>query len=456
MTPRKSLLQLVLTTFILSVGIGCAGTGPRNESEGPVTGLPFFGKYRVHRTVLPNGLKLMVLEDHTAPTFAIQTWYKVGSKNEVENYTGLAHLFEHMMFKRTKNTAEGEFDRVLEQSGAEGLNAYTNTDHTVYIQELPSDKLELILKYESDRMVNLIVDEAAFKTEREVVQNERRFRTENNPDGLIYQTLGELAFKKHPYHWPVIGYEADLERMTAKDAEQFYRSHYAPNRAVLIIVGDVTADSVQALVEKYYGGIPASPAPILPRTPEPDQTTEARKTLTLNIQNQKILMGYKVPPAAHADAAVLEVIQSILTGGKSSRLKRALVDSGIASSVDSGSRFSEDPGLFLISAELQKGKPAATADQVIQRELKRLADVPVPAAELQKSKNLMNFGFYDGLSSHAEKARFIGTYETLFGDYQAGLKLQDAILRVTSADVQRVARSYFKTSSRTVIVGVPK
>ncbi|MGE0615384.1 MAG: M16 family metallopeptidase [Bacteriovoracia bacterium] len=435
---------------------GCATTG---GSGGPVAGMetqPFIGKFQVYRKTFPNGLKLLVVEDHTSPTFAYQTWFRVGSRNEVPQYTGLAHLFEHMMFKATKTRPEGTFDRTLEEAGAEGENAFTSHDYTAYIQELPKNKLAMIAELESDRMTNLIVNEQAFKTETEVVQNERRFRTENNPDGLMYQTLFETAYQKHPYKWPVIGYQADLNRMAAADAVAFYQKHYSPATATIVVVGDVDPAEVSRTVEKHYGHLPKHALPEMNLEVEPAQTTIRRKNLPLDVQVEKLYMAYHVPPANSPDSAAFEVLQGILTEGKGSRLALKLVDTSVASGVESGSYQGADPTLFVFHVNLQEKRRAAEAEAIINSTLADLMKKPVPAAELERAKNLMNFTFYQNLTSNSAKANFLGRYETVMGDFRGGLKIQEQIAAVTSEDVQRVVKTYFKPAVRTIIRGMPK
>jgi len=234
------------------------------------------GEFKVRRVLFNNGLKLLILSDDSSPTFAYQTWFAVVSRNEVVGKTGLAHLFEHMMFKGTKKYPDGQFDSILEQSGVEGENAFTTNDHTVYIQELPKEQLDLIIELESDRMNNLVVDENSFKTEREVVQNERRFRKENSAEGTIYQTLFETAFSESPYHWPVIGYEQDLNIMNAQDARDFYRSYYSPDRATIVVVGDVNENEVIRKVEKAYGTLVAKNTPNVEMKRDPEQKAPRR------------------------------------------------------------------------------------------------------------------------------------------------------------------------------------
>jgi zinc protease len=454
MCTMKSRYVVILSALFLSFA-GCAGkpVAPP-ENSGQVD--PLVGSYQVHRYDLQNGLRLLVVEDHSSPTFAYQTWFKVGSRNEVPKYTGLAHLFEHMMFKGTKNHKEGEFDRILESSGVEGENAFTSRDYTAYIQELPTNKLDLIAQLEADRMVNLIVDEESFKTEREVVQNERRYRTENNPDGMMYQEMFELAFTAHPYHWPVIGYSEDLERMTSAEPRNFYKSYYSPNHATVVVVGDVNPSNVYDIVKKYYGDLPRIETPPPAVSVEPEQTSTRRKNLKLNIQVEKVLIGFHIPALTDKDTPAIETLMAILTGGKSSRLNRALVDTGIATDVDSYSLDDKDPSLLIITINMQKGKKAAQAEAVVQRELNRLAREPVSEMELARAKNRQDFDFYEGLGNNYEKAQFLGHYEALTGNFEEGLIEHQKIQQVSTADVLAVAKLYTGTKNRSVVTGVPK
>lgn len=459
----RPLQQLSLVILLASLA-SCSQTPkkpaipghPEVQTEGRFEVIPFVGDFKVRRARLPNGLTVMILQDRSSPTFAYQTWFNVGSIHEVPGKTGLAHLFEHMMFKGTTKHPQGEFDALLEEAGAEGENAFTSNDHTVYIQELPKQGLDLISSLEGDRMVNLIVNEQSFNTEREVVQNERRFRKENSAEGTIYQTLLEAAFLEHPYHWPVIGYEQDLNVMNAKDAREFYERYYSPDRATLVIVGDVDPEKALRRVEKIYGGIPAKRIPDAPVKPEPEQTAQRRKRLELNIEVEKIWMAFKVPAADSPDSPAFEAIQGLLSEGKNGRLKRALVDSGIAVSVSSGSFTMKDPGLFMIEADLQKGKSALLAETVILREIDRLKNSPVGAEELTRSKNVMRFKFLERLASASGKANFIGQAETSVGGLERGIRLQDQVYDLNPEQVRDAVKRYFDTSKMTVVIAVPK
>jgi zinc protease len=417
---------------------------------------PLVGPWKVNQFNYPNGLRLLVVEDHSSPTFAYQTWFRVGSRDEIPGKTGLAHLFEHMMFKATTHHPEGEFDRLLEAEGVEGENAFTSRDYTAYVQELPKDKLDLIAALESDRMVNLSLTENSFRTELEVVQNERRYRTENNPDGTLYQELFDLAFKAHPYHWPVLGYQEDLTAMALKDPIGFYKSYYSPNHATIIVVGDVDAPHVRDVVAKYYGKLPAMNVPEHAIPNEPAQTQARSKKLKLNIQVEKLLMGYRIPGIEDRDIPAIDLLQTILSGGKSSRLYRSLVSTGIATGVDTDDIDDKDPSLFIVSANLQKGKHAAKAESIILRELKRLQNEPVGKQELERALNRINFGFYEALATDSEKAHILGKYEALTGDFEQAMREENAIQSVTAEQIQTVARKYLMPTNRTVITAYPK
>jgi zinc protease len=441
---------------------GCASSPSPSKTEvsggGAVKSedVPLVGSFHVHRYVLENGLKLLVVEDHSSPTFAYQTWFNVGSRDEVHGYTGLAHLFEHLMFKATTHHPEGDLDHILEGSGVEDENAFTSWDYTAYVQELPKDKLELIAQLESDRMVNLVVNDASFKTEREVVQNERRYRTENSPDGTLQQIFFEEAFQTHPYHWPVIGYQQDLDAMTAQQPRDFYHAYYSPNHAAIVVVGDVDSSEVLKVVQKYYGSYQAQTTPPHEIPAEPEQTSPRRKTVPLNIQVEKLLIGYKIPNLMSPDMPALYVLDALLTGGKSSRLYRALVDTGIAANVGTNPNEQKDPSLFTFECNLQEKKKAAVAEAVILRELKKLSNDLVPESEMERAKNRIQFSFFQGLEGNGEKANFLGRYESTTGNFENGLKIQEQAKLVKPSDIQAVVQKYFSPNNRTVITGTIK
>jgi zinc protease len=451
----------------LALGLGACASGPaKHPAQTPESDpllakaevKPLIGSFRVQRFQLKNGLKLLIVEDHSSPTFAYQTWFNVGSRDEIPPRTGLAHLFEHLMFKATANHPEGEFDRILESHGVEDENAFTSWDYTAFVQELPSkaseDNLDLIASLESDRMVHLSVNPESFKTEREVVQNERRYRNENSPEGAIFQKLYEMAFTQHSYHWPIIGYEKDLNGMSAQDAMDFYHAYYSPNHATIVVVGDVKPQHVLETVEKYYGALQPQASPVHTIPVEPAQTSPRRERMPLSIQVEKLTMAYHAASVKDSDMPALLLLDSVLTGGKSSRLSRALIDTGIASGVNTSPMEQKDPSLFIFEVGLQEHRHAAQAESVIIRELKRLASEPVPASELERAKNKAQFSFYAGLDGNGDKANFLGRYETMTGDYARGLELQSQMMAVTPEQLQTVVQKYFAPRARTVVTGV--
>jgi zinc protease len=438
------------------VGAGPSHLPAVTPTPSPVQSKSLTGSFKVERLVLKNGMRVLAVQDKSSPTFAYQTWFDVGSRNEVPQYTGLAHLFEHMMFKATQHYADGEFFKRSEMAGAEDSNAFTTTDYTAYIQEFPKERLDLIMSMESDRMVNLIIDEKAFKTEREVVQNERRMRYENNPDGLLRQELYRVGFQKQPYRWPVIGYAEDLDRMSAQDAVQFYKKYYNPKLATLVIVGDFEFDQLKSLLDKYYA--PLSSAEVEPTKIEIDEPIlqPIRSTITINTQVEKLMLAYRIPAVNHEDVPSLMVLASLLSGGKSSRLDRALVNTGIANGVGAYASESRDQSLFVVAVNLQAKKSATQAESVVLREIEQLMTETINEREVQKAKNLLLFGQYAGLSSNAGLAQYLGESETIYGNYEKGFQLLDRLQNIQATDLQNVLKKYFQPQSRIVATAVSK
>jgi zinc protease len=461
-TSHTSKASLFLIPLLTGFFIGCA-TPPSQKAETTevVTGdwsvVPLLGDRKVYRTRLANGLKVIVVPDRSSPTFSYQTWFDVGSRDEEKGKTGLAHLFEHLMFKGTKTYPTGEFERRLDMAGAEGQNAFTSNDFTAYVQELPKERLGMIVELESDRMTQLVVDEKLFRTEREVVQNERRQRTENSPEGKMHQELYGLAYQVHPYHWPVIGYQEDLASMNHTDAEAFYRRHYHPGNAVVVIAGDVELSPTLALLKKFYGRIPAAkPLEKAPLPAEPVQLDIRRKNLELNSEVEKLMIAYKIPASGHADMPALSILDGILSGGRSARLPRTLTDTGISRSAWSHVAEGKDPGLFLAGATLQKGKKAVQAEKIILSEIRQIRERGVSREEVERTMNRLEFTLLEGLRTNKGVTEFIGESEITYGDFTRGLEVYRAMRAVTPEQVREVARAYLDPERRTVLIGVPK
>jgi zinc protease len=400
---------------------------------------------------LDNGLQLITYVDPQAPVFAYQTWFAVGSRHEREGTTGIAHLFEHLMFNQTESHPPGEFDRLLESVGGE-TNAATWVDWTYYRDSLPAGQLELAVSLESERMSRLVLGDRQVESEREVVANERRFRVEDDVDGFLSEEMYRLAFTVHPYHWPTIGWMSDIHAISIADCRAFYRTYYAPNNATLVVVGDFDEARALALVERYYGSLAAQPIPEDRAPAEPEQTAERRAHFTKPVMADKLRLGYKSPPLTDDDYPPLEVACEILLGGNSSRLHRALVaESEIASSAHVSLSPFRDPGLCEIAVALQREHAAGEAEQRIDVELATLGRERPGTDELETAKTRLETRFWRELRPQSGKAEALGHYHTTAGDYRRLFGVAEALRRVTDEDVMRVAARYLVPERRTVV-----
>lgn len=404
---------------------------------------------------LSNGLKILVLEDPSAPVFAYHTWFNVGSRNEREGITGIAHLFEHLMFKETKNLKEGEFDRILEEQGG-NINAATYVDWTFYRESLPKEAFRLLPSLEADRMRDMILNDRQVSSERDVVANERRFRVDNSPSGAMYEELYEKAFTRHPYRWPVIGWMKDIQSIRLEDCIRFYGTYYSPNNAVLVVVGDLKTEEVLREINKAYGPIPPAKIPPESIPEEPPQNGERRSKMKQTIPAEKILIGYRIPNALHPDYAAMEVAHAVLFDGKSSRLYRRLItDAQIASEASGWVNQTKDPGLYVIDVSMKPKHKVGEAEKIVYEELERLSKEEVPERELEKAKNRLETSFWGNFKTVDNKAQALAFYEVVAKDYR---KLFDEVKNyrsVTPADVRRVAGAYYGSENRTVVTAAP-
>ena len=414
-----------------------------------------FGERKISRYVLENGLKLLLLRDDSAPVVSYHTWFGVGSRHETAGKTGLAHLFEHLMFNETENLPKGEFDRTLEAAGGE-VNAATWVDWTYYRDNLPKAELKLAVELEADRMACLTLGETQVESEREVVANERRFRVEDDVDGFLSEELYKAAFTTHPYHWPTIGWMRDIEAISIDDCRAFYRTYYAPNNATVVLGGDVDEEAALALIEAQYGKIPSSQIPADRAPAEPEQTSERRLSWPKPVTADKLRIGYKAPALGHADYAALEVASEILFGGNSSRLHRRLVvDSEIASSSHAATAPFRDPGLYEVAVSLQRGHDAAKAEAMVYDELDKLGGSALEPHELDTAKTRLLTHFWRELRPQAGKAEALGHYETTVGDYRKLFAVADGYSAVSASDVARVVKTYLVPERRTVVIATP-
>jgi predicted Zn-dependent peptidase len=399
---------------------------------------------------LPNGMKFIVLESSAIPNANMYTFWKVGSRNEAPGITGLSHFFEHMMFNGSKHYGPKMFDRTMEANGGSN-NAYTSNDLTVYQDWFPASAIDTIFKLESDRIAHLTIDPKMVESERGVVLSERSTGLENSNVRLLMQEVAGVAFQAHPYSWPVIGHESDIKAWTLDDLQRYFNVYYSPNNAVAVVVGDVKAEAVRKLAVKYFGAILRRALPPAVRTVEPEQKGERRVFVAkASATTPNMMIGYKVPAISHPDYYALEVLQSILTDGKTSRLYRALVEKQLATSVAAFSSDGFDPGLVMIYAVAAANVAPAALEAATHAEIDKLAKDGISEEELQKVKNQKLVGLYRELETINGKAQKLGNYEVLHGDYKKMFDAPDAYKKLTREDIRKAAASYLVKSQRTV------
>ncbi len=408
-------------------------------------------------TTLPNGLNVVLLEDHSTPIVHLQVWYHVGSKNERPGRTGFAHFFEHMMFKGSKNVDPEGHPSYISSVGGQS-NAYTNEDATVFWETVPSQYLPLVLWLEADRMASLRIEEKAFRNEREVVKEERRMRIENQPYGRLQEIIADQTFVAHPYKHPVIGSMKDLDAASVDDVREFFQTYYVPGNATAVIVGDFDSKEALALVTQYLGRVPKSDKPVPRDIPkEPPQTEEKRVTLHDEWPLPAVVVAHHITFDGHPDSYPLHIASKILSDGQSSRIYRKLVyETGIALAAFGGGNIIEDPNLFFAVALVQPGHTTEATANALIGELDRLRDEPVTAAELQQAKNQFARDYILGRESNQSKAEQLGHAAVIHNDIKTADGEFEIFQNMTVADVRRVARTYFTPENRTVITILPK
>ena len=413
---------------------------------------PIFAS-QVQETVLPNGLKILTKEVHVAPVVTFHVWYKVGSRNETFGKTGMSHLLEHMQFKGTKNLGKGEIDRLINSNG--GLNnAATWRDWTYYWETLASDKLELAMKIESDRMVNSLLDPKEFNAEKTVVLSELE-GNENDPDRLMMYELYALAFKAHPYHWPTIGWRRDVETITRDQLYKHYKTYYQPNNAVVVIVGDFDTPKALAMAKKYFGGIPRGPEPPKVAEVEPVQVGERTAVIREAGASYRVSIGYHIPDIADKDVYALDIISKILDSGASSRLYKALIDSQLAVSENAYSNTNKNPDLFELDATARDGVKIEDVQSALLAEVERLKTEPVSDQELQKALNQLEADFVYANDSITDQAEQLGYFEAI-NSYKFLDTYLDKAHKVTKDDLQKVAQKYFADKNRSTVTFIPE
>jgi zinc protease len=408
-------------------------------------------------STLANGLKVVLHEDHSTPIVHVELWYHVGSKNEKKGRTGFAHLFEHMMFKGSKNVEpEGHPSRISSIGGQS--NAYTNEDVTVYWQTIPAQYLPMVLWLEADRMATLRIDEKVFQTEREVVKEERRMRVESQPYGKLNEIIYDQAFTTHTYKHPTIGSMADLEAASIEDVRDFFKTYYVPENATMIISGDFDPKEAMDLVQKYMGRVPKSDHRVPRDIPaEPPQTKERRVRLEESVPLPAVVVAHHITYDGHPDSYPLHIASKVLSDGQSSRIYRKLVyEKQLALAAFGQGNLIEDPNLFYAVAIVQRGHTPEETVTALIAELDRLKAEPISPAELQQAKNQFARDYILMRESVKDKAQVLAHAAVLHDDITTADGEFNIFANMTAAEVQRVAQKYFTPENRLVITIMPK
>jgi zinc protease len=432
-----------------------------NREAGPLAvvsdlGAVAFGpSMRIERYALGNGLRVFVLRDHAAPVICLQTWFGVGSRHERVGKTGIAHLFEHLMFGETEGRPHGSFDRLLEAAGAE-TNAATFLDWTYYHANLPKEALALAVELEAERMARLVLREPQVASEKEVVANERRQRVDDDVDGAVSEILYREAFREHAYGWPTIGWMEDIQAFSPEDCAAFYRTYYVPNNATIVAVGDVEPKELLGLVQRFYGAIEPADIPVEDVKPEPPQTGERVARVQKPTPTPKVAIGYRSPALGDFDFAPLSLLNEILFGGRSSRVHRRLIqDLEIAADVRAWVGSFRDPALYDVFLGAREGHTVEELLTAFDAIVDDVCANGVTDVELAKAKARIELSSVQGLETVSGKAEQIGFYEMVIGDPAALFNKLEAYRSATRSDLLRVARRYLVRSARTIVEVIP-
>jgi zinc protease len=398
--------------------------------------IPFGPELSMDRFSLDNGLNVLLLADHSAPVVAYHTWFRVGSRHEKRGKTGLAHLFEHLMFNEVEGLPAGEFDRKMEEAGAES-NASTWLDWTQYNAAIPKGQLSLVVELEARRMAKLVLRDPQVASEKEVVANERRYRVDDDVEGAVNELLWKTAFHDHAYHWPTIGWMEDIEAFTTSDCHEFYKTFYAPNNATVIAVGDFKEAQTLEKISRAYGTIQSSTIPVEDVKPEPPQMAERRLEIEKPTPTEKLVIGYKSPAIGDFDHQPLSLLSEVLFGGRASRVQQRLVQQ---------EELASDVRAFLGPFRAEE------LLSIIEEELEKVIEAPPEDEEIARASARLELGMLAGLETADGKASTIGFYETVLGEPAAAFTRLSALQRVTGSDLLRVARRYLNPTGRTTLI----
>ena len=405
----------------------------------------------VEKYQLANGLTVLLYEDHSSPSFSFHQWFRVGSVNEQPGRTGLAHFFEHLMFKGTAKHPPREYEKIVQSNGGI-FNAFTTNDYTGYYASMPAGKLESVVELEADRMRNLAFDAKEIQNEREVVKEERRMRFDNDVMGSMQESIFRTVYKVHSYHTMAIGSMKDLNAASIDDLKAFYNTYYSPNNAVIVIVGDFQKSEAKHLIQKYYGSIPSQLIPAETVTPEPEQKSPRKLVIKRPVQNPTVAVTYLTSKSGDSDTYALDLLSNILGEGVSSRLHRKLVYTRqIVSAISSSSWTPKYPGIFQITASVKPGVSTDSVVDAVLAEINAFRNGLVTDLELEKAKNQIMMSFVSGLKTNAGKAHALAINEVLTKDYRNLFSDLDRYQAVTKEQIQQVAKKYLAPQRRSVV-----
>lgn len=406
----------------------------------------------VTKFTLKNGLTVLLLEDHSVPMVSYHTWYRVGSRDESPGVTGAAHMLEHMMFKGAKKYDGKSFDRIFHENGINN-NAFTTNDYTGFYEDLPSDKLELVMDMEVDRMSSLALKPEDLASEKEVVKEERRWRVDNNPMGVVRETMMGTVFKTNPYHWPVIGYMKDIEKYDAEKLRFFYNTYYVPNNAVLVLVGDFNTNKVKSLIEKYYGSLPYRPLPRREYPQERPQTVQQNAIVRKDVQNSSFVVAFQSPRQGDPEMYPLDLAANILGNGTSSRLhKRLVYQKQVATSAYAFNFAMREGGVYAVGVNMKPGAPYQESLDIVYNELYKMRKQNVTPAELEKAKTQVMKDLVDSLKTMDGKARALAVNEIVTGTYESLFTDLEKYQAVTADDIKRASDKFTNQTQRSIIV----
>jgi len=404
---------------------------------------------------LDNGLKVLVIEDHKSPLATFQIWYRVGSRDEPAGKSGISHLLEHMMFKGTQKYGSKAFSKMVKKNGGVD-NAFTTKDYTMYYQTLVSDRIDISIELEADRMQNLILAPKEVIAERDVVMEERRMRYDDDPQNSLYEEVVAAAFKSHSYHWPVIGWMSDISSIERNGLLGHYKAYYSPDNAVIVVSGDIQADEIIKKIKASFGDIAPASGRVVVTSKESEQKGERRISLKREAELPYIITVYHTPSFPHPDSYALEVLGMILSGGKSSRLYRSIIYEkklAISASADY-SGLNKDPYLFLFAAAAAPGKDIKDVENALDAEIEKIKREPPTEREVQKAKNQIEASFVMGQDSIYFQAEITGMFEML-GSWKLKEQYLENIRKITPEDVSRAAKKYLHEDNRTVGILIP-